>query len=136
MGLGKTIQVISFLSYLYHAHSLYGVFLLVVPLSTMTSWQREFEIWAPDINVVVYLGDTKSRQMVRTKMLTEFVILLTFISYYYWLFWKQIRDYEWYTSNKRVKINALLTTYEIVLKDKVKIVIVFLGIKFYYVLFL
>ncbi|EDV27041.1 uncharacterized protein TRIADDRAFT_54568 [Trichoplax adhaerens] len=92
MGLGKTIQVISFLSYLYHSHSLYGIFLLVVPLSTMTSWQREFELWAPDINVVVYLGDTKSRRM--------------------------IRDYDWYNSNKRFKFNALLTTYEIVLKDK------------------
>ncbi|KAK7822176.1 hypothetical protein U0070_000740, partial [Myodes glareolus] len=61
MGLGKTIQTISFLSYLFHQHQLYGPFLIVVPLSTLTSWQREFEIWAPEINVVVYIGDLMSR---------------------------------------------------------------------------
>lgn len=64
MGLGKTIQTISFLSYLFHQHQLYGPFLLVVPLSTLTSWQREFETWAPDMNVVVYLGDVMSRKTV------------------------------------------------------------------------
>lgn len=64
MGLGKTIQTISFLSYLFHQHFLYGPFLLVVPLSTLTSWQREFEAWAPEINVVVYIGDLGSRNTV------------------------------------------------------------------------
>lgn len=64
MGLGKTIQTISFLSYLFHQHQLYGPFLLVVPLSTLTSWQREFDTWAPDMNVVVYLGDVMSRKTV------------------------------------------------------------------------
>uniref|UniRef100_A0A672PBV0 Chromodomain-helicase-DNA-binding protein 2-like n=1 Tax=Sinocyclocheilus grahami TaxID=75366 RepID=A0A672PBV0_SINGR len=93
MGLGKTIQTISFLSYLFHQHQLYGPFILVVPLSTLTSWQREFDIWAPDMNVVVYLGDVTSR--------------------------KTIRDYEWiHQQTKRIKFNALLTTYEILLKDK------------------
>ena len=65
MGLGKTIQSISYLSYLYHTQGLYGPFLLVVPLSTMTSWQREFELWSPETNVVVYLGDVSSRNIVR-----------------------------------------------------------------------
>ncbi|XP_059917236.1 chromodomain-helicase-DNA-binding protein 2 isoform X1 [Gadus macrocephalus] len=93
MGLGKTIQTISFLSYLHHHHQLYGPFLLVVPLSTLTSWQREFETWAPDMNVVVYIGDVMSR--------------------------KTIRDYEWVNhQTKRIRFNALLTTYEILLKDK------------------
>lgn len=32
----------------------------------------------------------------------------------------QIRDYEWvHPQTKRIKFNALLTTYEILLKDKV-----------------
>ncbi|KAJ8417551.1 hypothetical protein AAFF_G00223940 [Aldrovandia affinis] len=93
MGLGKTIQTISFLSYLFHQHQLYGPSLVVVPLSTLTSWQREFESWAPDMNVVVYLGDVMSR--------------------------KTIRDYEWINQQtKRIRFNALLTTYEILLKDK------------------
>ncbi|MGH0117567.1 UNVERIFIED_CONTAM: hypothetical protein FKN15_005069 [Acipenser sinensis] len=53
---GKTIQTIYFLNYLFHDHQLYGPFLLVVPLSTLTSWQREIHLWAPQMNVVVYLG--------------------------------------------------------------------------------
>ncbi|XP_053221685.1 chromodomain-helicase-DNA-binding protein 2 isoform X1 [Podarcis raffonei] len=93
MGLGKTIQTISFLSYLFHQHQLYGPFVIVVPLSTLTSWQREFEIWAPEINVVVYIGDQMSRNA--------------------------IREYEWiHAQTKRLKFNVLITTYEILLKDK------------------
>ena len=65
MGLGKTIQTIAFLHYLYHEHQLYGPYLIVVPLSTMPAWQREFEIWAPEMNTIVYLGDVSSRNIVR-----------------------------------------------------------------------
>lgn len=65
MGLGKTIQTIAFLHYLSHFHQLYGPFLIVVPLSTMPAWHREFEQWAPDHNLVVYVGDVTSRQKVR-----------------------------------------------------------------------
>ncbi|OZC08772.1 hypothetical protein X798_04186 [Onchocerca flexuosa] len=93
MGLGKTIQSISFLSVLYHKYQLYGTFLVVVPLSTMASWQHEFETWAPDLNVVTYVGDVTSRDL--------------------------IRQFEIYVqSTKRLKVNVVLTTYEILLKDK------------------
>ncbi|XP_033845032.1 chromodomain-helicase-DNA-binding protein 1 [Periophthalmus magnuspinnatus] len=93
MGLGKTIQTICFLNYLFHEHQLYGPFLLVVPLSTLTSWQREIQLWAPQMNIVVYLGDISSRNMIRT--------------------------HEWmHVHTKRLKLNILLTTYEILLKDK------------------
>jgi chromodomain-helicase-DNA-binding protein 1 len=93
MGLGKTIQTISFLSSLFHLHDIHGPFLIVVPLSTMTAWQREFELWAPTLNAVVYMGDVSSRE--------------------------QIRQYELLFANSRkIKVNALLTTYEILLKDK------------------
>ncbi|XP_023605489.1 chromodomain-helicase-DNA-binding protein 1 isoform X8 [Myotis lucifugus] len=93
MGLGKTIQTISFLNYLFNEHQLYGPFLLVVPLSTLTSWQREIQTWASQMNAVVYLGDINSRNMIRT--------------------------HEWmHPQTKRLKFNILLTTYEILLKDK------------------
>ncbi|XP_039215293.1 chromodomain-helicase-DNA-binding protein 2 isoform X3 [Crotalus tigris] len=93
MGLGKTIQTISFLCCLFYQHQLYGPSMIVVPLSTLTSWQREFEIWAPEINVVVYIGDQMSRNT--------------------------IREYEWiHSQTKRLKFNVLITTYEILLKDK------------------
>ncbi len=93
MGLGKTIQTICFLYYLFKTHALCGPFLCVVPLSTMTAWQREFALWAPEMNVVTYIGDVQSREM--------------------------IRQYEWcFADTKKLKFNAILTTYEILLKDK------------------
>ncbi|CAI9733833.1 chromodomain-helicase-DNA-binding protein 1-like isoform X2 [Octopus vulgaris] len=93
MGLGKTIQTIGFLSTLFNTFQLYGPFLLVVPLSTIVAWQREFRNWAPEINVVIYIGDINSRN--------------------------KIREYEWcHPGNKRLKFNVILTTYEILLKDK------------------
>eukprot|EP01134_Creolimax_fragrantissima_P008587 CFRG8587T1 len=93
MGLGKTIQSVAFLAYLFHTHKVYGPFLVVVPLSTLPAWQRAFEEWTPDLNVVTYLGNKESRQL--------------------------IRDYEFYTSTgaRKVKFNVLLTSYEIVVKD-------------------
>ena len=32
-----------------------GPFLVIVPLSTITNWQREFEAWS-DFNIIVYHG--------------------------------------------------------------------------------
>ncbi|XP_065188566.1 chromodomain-helicase-DNA-binding protein 1-like isoform X2 [Sycon ciliatum] len=91
MGLGKTIQSVSVLNRLHHQFQLYGPFLVVVPLSTIVAWQREFETWAPLLNTIVYIGDTMSRT--------------------------RIREHEWMRGNK-IKFNVLITTYEILLKDK------------------
>ncbi|KAK3791362.1 hypothetical protein RRG08_012544 [Elysia crispata] len=93
MGLGKTIQIISFISHLFNQYHLYGPYLLVVPLSTVVAWQREFDKWAPEMNVIVYMGDVSSRTV--------------------------LREQEWrHPGNKRLKFNVLITTYEILLKDK------------------
>ena len=96
---GKTIQAISFMSYVFNEHSLYGPFLVVIPLSTIQGWQREFQKWSPEMNVVVYLGDATSRAT--------------------------IQKYEWHASpsgppqqQRKIKCNVILTTYEILLKDK------------------
>lgn len=71
MGLGKTIQTICFLYYLFNHYQLHGPFLLVVPLSTMTSWQREMDQWAPNLNFVIYLGDVYSRNIVSFKFFND-----------------------------------------------------------------
>lgn len=83
MGLGKTIQTISFLSVLMNIHHVYGPFLVVVPLSTLVTWQQEFQLWAPQINVVVYIGDVSSRSMVSLtrKCLEKFELLYYFYSF-------------------------------------------------------
>ena len=62
---GKTLQTISFLGWLKNEKSVYGPFLVVVPLSTMAAWQREFARWLPDVNVVTYVGDASSREHIR-----------------------------------------------------------------------
>lgn len=69
----------------------YGPFLVIVPLSTITAWQSQFATWAPDMNVVTYIGTAASREV--------------------------IRNYEFGPSNKKLKMNVLLTTYELVLRD-------------------
>jgi len=47
MGLGKTVQTISFLGYLYREMQVSYPFLVVVPLSTVSNWEREFKKWVP-----------------------------------------------------------------------------------------
>lgn len=54
MGLGKTIQSITFLKEIFE-YGIKGPFLVVVPLSTLGNWQREFETWT-FLNVIVYHG--------------------------------------------------------------------------------
>ena len=72
-----------------------------MPLSTITAWQREFAKWAPAINVVLYVGNAASREI--------------------------IRRYEWFANTQqrgrggrssRYRFHVVLTTYEFVTKDK------------------
>ena len=87
----QTVQSVSFLSYLFHTMRQYGPFLVIVPLSTITAWQSQFATWAPDLNVITYIGTAVSRDV--------------------------IRKYEFGASTKKLKMNVLLTTYEITLRD-------------------
>jgi chromodomain-helicase-DNA-binding protein 7 len=103
MGLGKTVQSITYLAEI-ASHGIRGPFLVIVPLSTVGNWIKEFETWT-DFNVIVYHGSTVSRQM--------------------------LQDYEFYfkdasatmsvnaTGKKQqaVKFNALITTFEVLLTD-------------------
>lgn len=91
MGLGKTVQTVAFLSYLFHEMHQYGPFLVIVPLSTITAWQTQFAAWAPDMNVITYIGTAAAREVIRT--------------------------HEFGPSNKKLKMNVLLTTYELTLRD-------------------
>ncbi|KAK9459806.1 SNF2 family N-terminal domain-containing protein [Lipomyces oligophaga] len=94
MGLGKTVQTVAFLSWLIYARKQNGPFLVVVPLSTVPAWQETIDLWAPDLNYIVYLGNTKARQV--------------------------IREHEFFVDgkSKKPKFNILLTTYEYILKDR------------------
>ncbi|XP_038988739.1 protein CHROMATIN REMODELING 5-like isoform X3 [Phoenix dactylifera] len=95
MGLGKTVQSVSMLGFLQNAQQIHGPFLVVVPLSTLSNWAKEFRKWLPEMNIVVYVGNRASREV--------------------------CQRHEFYTNKKggrQIKFNTLLTTYEVILKDK------------------
>ena len=94
MGLGKTVQTVAMLSWLVHDRQQHGPFLIVVPLSTIAAWQENLEFWAPELNALIYAGNGKAREV--------------------------LREHEFYADLRgaRPKFNVLVTTYEIILKDK------------------
>lgn len=60
MGLGKTIQTIGLLANLIQ-RGVSGPYLVVVPLSTLSNWKREFSNFAPSIPTVVFHGSKTER---------------------------------------------------------------------------
>jgi chromodomain-helicase-DNA-binding protein 1 len=63
-------------------------FLVIVPLSTITAWQTQFQAY---INIITYIGTAIAREIIRL--------------------------YEFGPSNKKLKMNVLQTTYELTLRD-------------------
>eukprot|EP01105_Mastigella_eilhardi_P015037 TRINITY_DN341_c0_g1_i1.p1 TRINITY_DN341_c0_g1~~TRINITY_DN341_c0_g1_i1.p1 ORF type:complete len:1797 (+),score=533.93 TRINITY_DN341_c0_g1_i1:375-5393(+) len=93
MGLGKTITTLSFLSTLCHEEGLLGPYLVVAPLSVLHQWERECKIWAPNLNLVMYMGNAAAR--------------------------KTIKEHELYFPGDRhnPKFHILLISYEMALAD-------------------
>jgi ATP-dependent helicase STH1/SNF2 len=82
MGLGKTIQTISLITYLIERKKQNGPFLVIVPLSTLTNWNLEFEKWAPSIARVVYKGPPTARKQQQQQIrYGNFQVLLTTYEY-------------------------------------------------------
>lgn len=113
MGLGKTVQSIAFLLEVLKAGVL-GPFLIIVPLSTVGNWQREFENWS-DLNAIVYHGSAVSRRMIQE----------------YELFYHRKKSSGTVVSSSSsinnsfntqyrhdvYKFNALITTFEVLMSD-------------------
>ncbi|KAK3066995.1 transcriptional regulator, partial [Teratosphaeriaceae sp. CCFEE 6253] len=78
MGLGKTIQTISLITYLIEKKRQNGPFLVIVPLSTLTNWNSEFEKWAPSVQRIVYKGPPAQRKTQQQQIrYGNFQVLLT-----------------------------------------------------------
>ena len=88
MGLGKTIQTISLITYLIEKKAQHGPYLVIVPLSTLTNWNLEFEKWAPGVKRLVYKGPPNARKQ---------------------------QQYEW---RQKGPFQVILTTYEYIIKDR------------------
>ncbi|EIT72547.1 superfamily II DNA/RNA helicase [Aspergillus flavus] len=82
MGLGKTIQTISLITYIIEKKKNNGPFLVIVPLSTLTNWNLEFEKWAPSVARVVYKGPPNARKQQQQQIRWgNFQVLLTTYEY-------------------------------------------------------
>lgn len=82
MGLGKTIQTISLITHLIEKKKQNGPFLVIVPLSTLTNWNLEFEKWAPAVNKIVYKGPPNARKQQQHQIrYGNFQVLLTTFEY-------------------------------------------------------
>ncbi len=79
MGLGKTLQTISFLGYLRYMRNIDGPFIVIVPKSTVDNWRREFERWTPEVNTFILQGDKETRpQLIKDRLLAcDFDVCIT-----------------------------------------------------------
>ncbi|XP_074276619.1 CHD3-type chromatin-remodeling factor PICKLE-like isoform X1 [Silene latifolia] len=110
MGLGKTIQSIAFLASLFEE----GVYphLVVAPLSTLRNWEREFATWAPQLNVIMYVGSGQARAIIRQY---EFYYPKKSISAK--LKKKKSGQISGESKHDRIKFDVLLTSYEMINLD-------------------
>jgi SWI/SNF-related matrix-associated actin-dependent regulator of chromatin subfamily A member 5 len=97
MGLGKTLQTISFLAYLREHRGVKGPHVVIVPKSVVGNWIREFKMWCPTIRAV-RMGGTKDE---RHKFETEHMP----------------KD----PATGKFKWDVLVTSYEGILKEKGKL---------------
>lgn len=82
MGLGKTIQTISLITYIVEVKKAPGPFLVIVPLSTLTNWNLEFDKWAPSVKKITYKGTPNQRKSLQFDVRKgDFQILLTTFEY-------------------------------------------------------
>ncbi|KAK4600631.1 hypothetical protein RGQ29_010329 [Quercus rubra] len=108
MGLGKTIQSIAFLASLFGENI--SPHLVVAPLSTLRNWEREFATWAPQMNVVMYVGSSQARAILRE------------YEFYFPRNHKKIKKKKSgqlvsESKQDRIKFDVLLTSYEMINLD-------------------
>ncbi|GBG32718.1 Chromodomain-helicase-DNA-binding protein, putative [Hondaea fermentalgiana] len=119
MGLGKTIQVVGLVEALYSGRFLprniplkeqrgmrtRGPHLIVVPLSCVFQWEREFATWTK-LNAVIFHGVAESREIIKTY---EFF----FRNADAWKGEDCARKYD----KEYTRFDVLITTYEIATRD-------------------
>ncbi|KAM3733211.1 hypothetical protein ACB098_11G118200 [Castanea mollissima] len=100
MGLGKTLQAISFLSYLKVHKKSPGPFLVLCPLSVTDGWVSEVVKFAPNLEVLRYVGDKEQRRSLR------------------WTMYEHVKSQSSSCNGSLLPFDILLTTYDIALMDQ------------------
>ncbi|XP_075519243.1 putative helicase CHR10 isoform X1 [Primulina tabacum] len=100
MGLGKTLQAISLLSYLKVCRKSSGPFLVLCPLSVTDSWVSEVANFAPKVRLLRYVGEKEHRHKLR------------------WEMYEYIKKQSLSDGVPSWSFDVLLTTYDIALIDK------------------
>jgi superfamily II DNA or RNA helicase len=100
MGLGKTVQTVATFMHIREKYSR-GPFLVVVPLSTLNHWKREFQGWT-SFNTVVYQGSRADRDA---------------IQHYEFRFW----DAAGHEVHGMYKFEVLICTFESLMADSAQL---------------
>ena len=78
MGLGKTIQTISFLMFKKEKLKKKPISLIVTPTSLIYNWKNEFDTFAPSLNVVLVHGNKKDRNKILENLDYVDVVITTY----------------------------------------------------------
>ncbi|KAM7512146.1 hypothetical protein LguiB_011021 [Lonicera macranthoides] len=100
MGLGKTLQAISLLSYLKVCQRSPGPFLILCPLSVTDGWVSEVSNFATKLRLLSYVGDKEHRRNLRRKM------------------YEHVNTKSLSSNVPSLPFDVLLTTYDIILMDQ------------------
>ena len=93
MGLGKTIQIISLISFL-RDHNTPGPYLIAGPLATLPNWINEFKKWCPTCPIILYHGSKPEREIIR-------------------------REYMSISKQKELNFPIVITSFEMLLNDRI-----------------
>ncbi|XP_051122265.1 probable helicase CHR10 isoform X2 [Andrographis paniculata] len=100
MGLGKTLQAVSLLSYLKVCQKSPGQFLVLCPLSVIDGWVSEVANFAPKLRVLSYVGEKEHRRKLRREM------------------HEYVKEQPLSSHVPALPFDVLLTTYDIALIDQ------------------
>ncbi|KAL0425790.1 UNVERIFIED_CONTAM: putative helicase CHR10 [Sesamum radiatum] len=100
MGLGKTLQAISLLSYLKICQKSPGPFLVLCPLSVIDGWVSEVGKFAPQLRLLPYVGEKEHRRTLRGEM------------------HEHVKELSLSSHVPTLPFDVLLTTYDIALIDQ------------------
>ncbi|KAI5058773.1 hypothetical protein GOP47_0026943 [Adiantum capillus-veneris] len=100
MGLGKTLQAITLISFLKFERNISGPFLVLCPLSVIDGWSTEFVQRAPKLQVLRYIGNKEERALLSKKV-------CDFINSQSPILWE----------DPNLPFDVLLTTYDLAMLD-------------------